>query len=147
MPWSQDMGGLCSPASPRAPHVPEPSPSVKRGGQTDTCAPPPASMEKEPCCPQHRQPLELSWPQDPPANSRQEGGAAQCPNRLWAHPSPSQAGFRQAPGQHLRPSPGNQQQHYWSRAGHVSGEEESSTSLTTEPQERHTQAKGSGTRW
>lgn len=35
------------------------------GGQTDTWAPLPVSVEKEPCCPQHRQFMELPWPQDP----------------------------------------------------------------------------------
>lgn len=58
----------------------------------------------------------------------------------------SQAGFRQVSVQHLRICPGDKQQHYWRGAGHVSGEEDSGTSLTTEPQQPHTQANGSETR-
>lgn len=120
----------------------EPPPCVKRGEdrQTDTWAPRPVPMEKEPC----------SWsclgPRTPPATADRKRWLPSATTGCEDIFPLSQAGFRQVSVQHLRICPGDKQQHYWRGAGHVSGEEESGTSLTTEPQQPHTQANGSETR-
>lgn len=134
---------------PPCSHYGEPSPCVKRerGGQTDTWAPLPVSVEREPRCPQHRELAELPWPQDP--SCRQQAGRGWLPNATTGSGDIlplSQVGFRQVSVQHLRISPGEKQQRYWRGALHMSGEEESGTSLTTESQPPHTQANGSETK-